>query len=69
MTKAVLLRVGIDSGRGGIQGPLFKNGSFEFVCIPDNKRVSVHKYACILVSLTGGAPVGDQRLISGILSG
>jgi len=44
MRKAVLLRVGIDSGSGGIQGPLFEDGSFEFVCIPDNKRVSVHKY-------------------------
>lgn len=45
MTKrVVLLRVGIDSGCGGIQGPLFKDGTFEFVCIPDNKRVSVHTY-------------------------
>lgn len=48
MTKVVLLRVGIDSGCGGIQSPLFDDGSFEFVCIPDNKRVSVHKYGtCI----------------------
>jgi hypothetical protein len=48
MTRAVLLRVGIDSGSGGIQGPLFKDGSFEFVCIPDKKGVSVHKYGtCI----------------------
>ena len=44
MTKTVLLRVGIDSGSGGIQGPLFKDGSFEFICIPDKKRVSIHKY-------------------------
>ncbi len=44
MTKAVLLRVGIDSGCGGIQSPLFSDGSFEFICIPDNKRVSRHKY-------------------------
>ena len=44
MRKAVLLRVGIDSGCGGIQSPLFADGSFEFVCIPDNKRVSLHKY-------------------------
>jgi hypothetical protein len=48
MRKAVLLRVGIDSGSGGIQSPLFNDGSFEFVCIPDNKRVSDHKYGtCI----------------------
>lgn len=48
MRRAVLLRVGIDSGSGGIQGPLFNDGSFEFICIPDKKRVSVHKYGtCI----------------------
>ena len=44
MKKVVLLRVGIDAGCGGIQGPLFKDGTFDFVCIPDNKRVSVHTY-------------------------
>src|SRR5262245_8593122 len=42
--RVVLLRVGIDSGCGGIQGPLFKDGTFDFVCIPDSKRVSVHTY-------------------------
>ncbi len=42
--QVVLLRVGIDSGCGGIQGPLFEDGSFEFVCIPDNHGVSVHTY-------------------------
>lgn len=46
--KAVLLRVGIDSGCGGIQSPLFADGAFEFVCIPDNKRVSVHKYGTVI---------------------
>jgi hypothetical protein len=42
--QVVLLRVGIDAGCGGIQGPLFKDSTFDFVCIPDNKRVSVHTY-------------------------
>lgn len=42
--KCVLLRVGVDAGCGGIQGPLFEDGTFEFVCIPDNQRVSVHTY-------------------------
>jgi hypothetical protein len=42
--NCVLLRVGIDAGCGGIQGPLFEDGSFDFVCIPDHKRVSVHTY-------------------------
>ncbi len=45
MTKqVVLLRVGIDAGSGGIQGPLFEDGTFDFVCIPDKKRVSIHTY-------------------------
>src|ERR1017187_7077867 len=42
--RVVLLRVGVDAGCGGIQGPLFKDGLFDFVCIPDNKGVSVHTY-------------------------
>jgi len=42
--RVVLLRVGIDSGCGGIQGPLFNDGTFDFVCIPDNHGVSVSTY-------------------------
>ncbi len=42
--QVVLLRVGIDAGCGGIQGPLFGDGTFEFMCIPDNKGVTVHTY-------------------------
>ena len=33
--QVVLLRVGIDTGCGGIHGPLFENGSFEYIPIPD----------------------------------
>jgi hypothetical protein len=33
--NVVLLRVGIDTGAGGILSPLFPDGSFEFVPIPD----------------------------------
>ncbi len=45
MTKrVVLLRVGIDSGSGGIQGPLFKDGTFDFVCIPDKRQVGAQTY-------------------------
>jgi len=47
MPKAVLLRVGIDSGSGGIQGPLFNDGSFEYICIPDKKGVSKHTYGTL----------------------
>jgi hypothetical protein len=57
MTKAVLLRVGIDSGSGGIQGPLFKDGSFEYICIPDKKGVSVH--ACGTLRGRNGTPHSD----------
>lgn len=46
--RVVLLRVGIDAGCGGIQGPLFRDGSFEFVCIPDNHGVSAHTYGTML---------------------
>lgn len=42
--KCVLLRVGIDAGCGGIQSPLFDDGTFEFVCIPDGKEVGIHTY-------------------------
>ena len=42
--KMVLLRVGIDSGCGGIQGPLFANGSFELVPIPDTHCVGAATY-------------------------
>ena len=48
MKQVVLLRVGVVSACGGIQGPLFGDGSFEFVCIPDNHGVSAYTYGNIL---------------------
>lgn len=33
--QVVLLRVGIDTGSGGIYGPLFSDRSFEYIPIPD----------------------------------
>lgn len=36
--QVVLLRVGIDTGSGGIHGPLFKDGTFEFVPISDKRN-------------------------------
>ena len=35
--------------------------------MPDSLLLASLQDACLLVSLTGGAPVGDHRLISGIL--
>ena len=54
--QVVLLRVGVDAGCGGIQGPLFKDGTFAFVCIPDSKGVSVHTYGN-MIGRDGTAPV------------
>lgn len=33
--QIVLIRVGIDTGAGGIHGPLFADGTFEYIPIPD----------------------------------
>ena len=40
----VLLRVGIDTGSGGIQGPLFADGTFEYIPIPDGQAVDERTY-------------------------
>ena len=42
--NVVLLRVGIDSGRGGMQGPLFRDGSFDYVPVPDLEGCGPHTY-------------------------
>src|SRR5579862_6672579 len=42
--QVVLLRVGIDSGRGGIQGPLFGGGAFEFIPIDDRGENCLQTY-------------------------
>lgn len=38
MSKGLLLRVGIDSGCGGTLGPLFPDGTFEYVPIPESAQ-------------------------------
>ena len=55
--QVVLLRVGIDSGCGGIQGPLLENDTFEFICIPDKKGVSIHTYGTMVGNC--GRPFAD----------
>ena len=42
--KVALLRVGIDSGCGGMQGPLFRDGRFEFIPIPDDRMLDSRTY-------------------------
>jgi hypothetical protein len=41
MKQVVLLRVGIDAGCGGMQGPLFENGTFEFIALSENVKFVV----------------------------
>jgi hypothetical protein len=42
--KVVLLRIGIDTGSGGIHGPLFADGTFEYIPIPDGQAVDERTY-------------------------
>ena len=42
--KIALLRVGIDSGCGGIDGPIFADRSFELMPIPDTWRLDHRTY-------------------------
>ena len=41
--KIAMIRVGVDAGSecGGMQGPLFKDGTFEFIPIPENPDAAV----------------------------
>src|ERR1039458_1459287 len=42
--KVALLRIWIDSGSGGIHGPLFHDGSFDYVPIPDGFGIDERTY-------------------------
>jgi hypothetical protein len=42
--NVVLVRVGIDTGCGGIHSPLFPNGEFEFLPIPDSHGLDERTY-------------------------
>jgi hypothetical protein len=42
--KVALLRVGVDAGCGGMQGPLFHDGTFEFIPIPDDRMLDSRTY-------------------------
>jgi hypothetical protein len=52
-----MLRVGIDSGSGGIDGPLFADGSFEFVPIPDTTKLDERTYGNQMAR--AGNPLSD----------
>jgi hypothetical protein len=42
--NVVLLRVGIDPRSGGSYGPLFSDGTFEYIATPDNLGLEPHTY-------------------------
>lgn len=46
--NVVLLRVGIDSGCGGISGPIFANRSFDFVPIDAQKHRKGYTYGTVM---------------------
>ncbi len=50
--KALLLRVGIDKGCGGALAPIFKDGSFEYIPIPEFKPNSNSKKTFLTTSGT-----------------
>jgi hypothetical protein len=43
--KVAMVRVGIDTGCGEAHGPLFRDGSFEFIPIPDDCHVDHRTYS------------------------
>jgi hypothetical protein len=42
--KVAMLRIGIDTGSGGIHGPLFRDGSFGYIPIPDGSDIDERTY-------------------------
>jgi hypothetical protein len=46
--RVALVRVGVDTGAGGIHGPFFQDGSFEYIPIPDGLGVDPRTYGTLL---------------------
>lgn len=42
--KMAMVRIGVDTGSGGIHGPLFQDGSFEYIPIPDGFGIDPRTY-------------------------
>ena len=67
--KVALLRVGIDTGSGGIHGPLFNDGSFEYIPIPDGFGIDKRTYGNVTgrhgINLVGFFPKSRrERMIN-----
>ena len=43
--KVAMVRIGIDTGAGGIHGPLFQDGTFEYIPIPDGYGIDNRTYS------------------------
>jgi len=56
--KGLLLRVGIDMGSGGCLAPIFRDGSFEYIPIPEIRSTSESKVYANMDGITG-RPLGD----------
>jgi len=42
--KVAMVRIGIDTGSGGMHGPLFQDGTFEYIPIPDGFGIDERTY-------------------------
>ncbi len=51
--KALLLRVGIDTGSGGSLAPVFKDGTFEYIPIPESKATGETRTYASIVGRSG----------------
>jgi len=60
--RIALLRVGIDTGCGGIHGPLYSDGSFEYIPIPDVTGLSRLTYGDMIGR--HGIPLADYFPLS-----
>ena len=70
LRKALLLRVGIDRGTGGALSPVFPDGTFEYVPIPERKRTRDRASYATLVG-RHGAPLANylpRKLAQAILT-
>ena len=56
--KIAMIRVGVDAKAGGIQGPLFRDGSFEYIPIPETLGM-VSKYTYGDIIGRHGRPLSD----------
>jgi hypothetical protein len=51
--KGLLLRVGIDKGSGRCIAPLFKDGSFEYIPLPEKQATSERRVYATMKGITG----------------